>query len=263
MQNTKTSGRGAVVTLQRREFLALGSAAMVGLAATDLRSDVLATLSTPMPLLSVGFWNGAAGDLTRDAEGAYRAVVAADRLAAADASLVREGARVTVQGFWRAESNRQPLSLALRAEYRDAGPNGETLPCIVWTWKPDSRVFHNIRFDMPVGETLDLTVERVQQQRAAARSLRSRFGLASVPAARAETAAMSPVSGTRGLKLRRGVYFFAIRENESESAPSWNAMRVATGASVLDPHGPGLLRLRGGRVPFSYLAVSVDAAGRA
>lgn len=257
MQTKENSGRGAVVTLQRREFLALGSAAMVGLAATNLHSDVLATISTPMPLLSVGFWNGTAADLALESP-SYRAVVAADRLAGADASLVRDGARVTVQGFWRAERNRGPLNLALRAQYPNAA-GGAPLPVIAWTWQPNMRVSNNVRFTIPVADTLDLNIDRLEKA-AGARSLRSRFGLDPAHTVRSETAALSPVSGSRGIKLRQGVYFFAVREHDSETVPSWSSMRVATGASVLDPLGAGVLRFGGQRAPFSYLAVSVDSA---
>jgi hypothetical protein len=256
MQTNENSGRGAAVTLQRREFLALGSAAMVGLAATNLHADVLATISTPMPLLSVGFWNGNAGDLSVDSETApYRAVVAAGRLAAADASLVRDGARVTVHGFWRAAANRGPLGLALRAQY--PGPNGQSFPFTAWSWQRDARVSNAARFTIPVGETLDLAIDRVH--RSDPRSLRARIGL-DTTRERSETAALSPVSGARGVKLRKGVYFFAIREQDSDAAPSWGSMSVATGASVLDPLGPGVLRARGERAPFSYLVLSVDSA---
>lgn len=259
MQTKNDSGRGAALTLQRREFLVLGSAAMVGLAATDLHSDVLTSIAaTPMPLLSVGFWNGNIDELRHESERpSYRAVVAADRLVAADSSLVREGARVTVLGFWRGEANRQPLSLALNAPY-PLGNSGEKTDYFPWTWSPNARVSNTARFDIPVGDRLDLVIER--REKAPAGSLRQRLGLASGPMIRTESAAMSPVTGSRGLKLRRGVYFFAIRENDSERLPSWGSMRVATGAGALEPNGTGVLRSSGRRAPFSYLVVSVDSA---
>jgi len=72
---------------------------------------------------------------------------------------------------------------------------------------------------------------------------------------------MSPEHGARGLKLRRGVYFFAVRENESENLPSWSSYSVLPGAASLDPRGDGVLRTSMGNAPsFSYLMLSVDAA---
>ena len=250
-----------VFNLRRREFLVMSSAAALGLAATTLQSDVLDSTAAPMPLLSVGFWNGAADDIRGASDKAFRRrVVPADRLVAADASLLQSGARVTIHGFWRSASYRTPLVLGLRARYPSPALSTDSPSLIAWSWRPDMRVSNQVRFDVPVSDTLDLTVERLHARAETPRRLRELFRRSDA-APRAEVASMSPEHGARGLKLRRGVYFFAVRENESENLPSWSSYSVLPGAASLDPQGDGVLRTSMGNAPsFSYLMLSVDAA---
>lgn len=196
-----------------------------------------------MPLLSAGFWNGTAEELTLDAV-PHRPIVAADRLVVADDSLANGSARVTVHGFWRAKANRDPLTLGLLARYPACD-----VPVITWVSASGQRVSNRARFEVPVAETLDFTVERLHHRSRTTRRITDWMGLRNT-SSRTEVATMSPRTGSSGIKLRRGVYFLAIRENEREAIPSWSSMQVVSGASA-GSKGPLA------SAPFSYLMLSI------
>lgn len=244
MHNDETESGRAVFTFRRREFLVMGSAAAVGLAATSLKSDTLSDGSTPMPLLSVGYWNGSPDELTRDA-GRRHLVVPADRLVAGDDSLANETARVTVHGFWRGAAHREPLTLGLRAHYA-----ASEIPVIAWSWRPGMRAANQVKLEMPVGETLDFTLERMNSQPLPTRRIADWMGRRKT-SSRAELAPMTSRSGAPGIKLRRGVYFFAVREHEGEAIPSWSATSVVSRPDALDANGPLA------NASFSYLMLSI------
>jgi hypothetical protein len=246
------------MVLPRREFLILGATAVAGL--TMGGGSELFGGPASMPLLSVGYWNGSPDDLRReDPSPSYRRIVAAETLAA-DSSLSGGNVEVTIHGFWRASQHRLPLTMALRAHYP---PVADVTPSLIaWVWEPRARMTNQARFEIPLRETLDLTVERVNagldSERITLRDVVTHRNRGS----RSEMTALSSRSGSNGVKLRRGMYFLAIRENDAEPRPAWSSMRVLQGPSPLDAAGEGVLRTAGAldRAPFSYLVLSIDRA---
>jgi hypothetical protein len=148
--------------------------------------------------------------------------------------------------------------MALRAHYPPVAGIRPSL--IAWVWEPRARMTNQARFEIPLRESLDLTVERL-----AAGLDSARVTLRDVVAqrnrrSRSEMTAFSSQSGSEGIKLRRGIYFFAIRENDAEPRPVWSSMRILPGPATLDPAGDGALRTAGAleRAPFSYLMLSIS-----
>jgi hypothetical protein len=253
MAKHDTEHAGSDLRLQRREFLMVGSAAAVGLAVSNLQAKpqkLLRTEVQAMPLSSVGFWGGAANELIASAEVGVRPVIAADRLGR-DSSLANGVAKVTIHGFWRSSSQRQPVTLALHAHSPVLDPATlRALPFVAWSWSPGMRVANQARFDVPVDRTLDVTLERLQHQLPRARRVSDWLGR-KAGASRSEVAKLPA----------RGVYFLALRENENEPVPSWSLIVALTGSSAQDARGQGVLRQQSltglAPVPFSYLMVSV------
>lgn len=246
--------------IPRREFLRLGSAAAVGLAATGLSADIAAGITVPMPLLSAGFCSEmpeeiGSGDACR--------VVAADRLRAAERHLAATGARITVHQFRRAAAHRDlPLELSLRAYYPSFDPaTGAKTPVIAWVWRGSAhRQFSSNRtaFTVPVdaGDALHLGIDRTIETAPRISILRRMSGaLATRRDERAEIAAFAPRGGADGLPLRRGTWLLAIRESDADAAPSWSSLHLARSGNDF-----ALRTFGGGEPAFSYLIISIDAA---
>ena len=108
-------------SLDRRDFLLIGSAAAVGIATVGVSAsplNALARIDGTDPILSVGF---AAADASQ--------AVAADSLRFGDASLT-DAVQVTVHGLWRAESQAAPTAVHVSALY----PNGsDRIPFMAWS----------------------------------------------------------------------------------------------------------------------------------
>lgn len=263
----KIENAGAVLPLGRRDFLVLSSAAAVGLAATNVQSEVLNLGAAPMPMLSVGYWNGSLDELKAESEGpSRRRVVDASKLVAADGSLSDGLARITVHGFWRPGNQATPLSFAMRAYYPalDAA-TGERASAIAWSWTHNARVSNTGRFVAPVGETLDVAFERGgNTESAAPRRIKQFLGLAAQATRRTEPVTMTSRTFAQGPKLRRGVYFVALAETDRDRVPSWGSIAVQPGPSAIDAKSNGPLRIStlGGFEParFSYVVLSVDRA---
>ncbi len=256
--STQDVGRPRILgfEMKRRDFLILGSAAAVGLAATAAPANVDGGTES-MPLLSIGFCNAIVSELRDDAR---RSVVSADRLVAADARIASSGARITVHGFHRAATHRsRPLEVAFRTYYPaiDPATNAKT-PFFPWVWRSAAQGLtssNRTSFVVPVDltDSLVLGVDRIietpqpvtplrRMSRFLAGSRNERFGLAS----------LAPRTGANGLKLRRGTYYVAVREDDADAAPSWMSLRPTAG---------GALRTSAGSEPaFSYLVLSIEAA---
>lgn len=212
-----------------------------------------------MPLLSVGFCNET---LDQIGETDVRAVVAAERLTKADRRLTENGARITVHQFRRAATHRtQPLDVTLRAFYPALDPaTGGKTPFIAWVWRGKERAAfssHRTAFTVPVdaGDSLHLGVDRMIETPQPSLLRRLTRTIANRRDERAEVAAFDSRSGSNGVPLRSGTYFLAVRESNSDAAPSWSSLRVARTAN-----GLALRTFAGGEPPFSYLVISIDAA---
>jgi|GEM_PF-815065 len=265
--------------LHRREFMILSSVAVAGAAASGLPQQVIRAVagSDPisLPIVSLGFWDGSL-DKTRlgtaPAEAVHRLTSATS---ARSADRVLDGsARVSVNGFWRAEHHRaKPLSVALNVLF----PAGnERLPFHAWSHTTHRGVAKNApspRFVVPVDarHPIEINVEMRMPAGStppALERVKRFFSLDDRNDERKKTGACALAVDSRSsaMKLNRGIYFIALQEDPCDKAPNWSAVRMR------DPHAPGALDasgtgvlLQGGLlglepVPFSYLMISVDKA---
>jgi hypothetical protein len=108
-------------------------------------------------------------------------------------------------------------------------------------------------------ESLALGIER--ERLISSRFRRSRLGRAlasqDVPdVAVIERSGGLTAFGNEGMKLRRGTYFFALRNAKSDRTPHWASLVVD--AEQLRAGGASVLRRSSGNVNFDYVAVSIE-----
>lgn len=244
--------------MPRRQFLLVGSAAVLGVAATGYPSELIRTAA------------GQAGELSLLSVAHTDKLLAKNRAAAAgtrlvrptgglDARFVRDGARVTVHGFWRsARWAAEPLSLGVTALF----PLGEEkTPFHAWAVCASGEAVHGsnpITFHIPVAARQPLEI-RVDSRaplgaRQTSRRLTDILRVASAGEPKVATCSLGP-GGVA--PLRRGTYFIALGEAR-QKAPRWSSIHVAdlTADGALALSGPGPL----GRVDFDYLMISIDHA---
>jgi len=284
--DTKNDIRDSVPTkdqdrllLHRREFMILSSVAVAGAAASGLPQQVMRAVAgsdpVSLPIVSLGYWDGSfdksrAGAASSDA---VHRLTAATSARSADRAL-DGSARVSVNGFWRAEHHRaKPLSLALNVLF----PAGnEKLPFHAWSHTTHRGTARNApppRFVVPVDarHPIEINVEMRMPADATPPALARMKRFFSLDDRNEEqkktgTCALALDAKSSSLKLNRGVYFVALQEDPRDAAPNWNAVRM------LDPHAPGALDASGSGVlvqggllghepvPFSYLMISVNKA---
>ena len=249
------------VLLQRREFLALGSVAMAGVAASSLSGQVLRVALAParvVPLLSVGYF---AGTLPELAVGGAGRVIAAESLSAGDGSLAESGIRLRVHGLSRA-AGRQPEAgtIGLNTLYRVGDTRVSQLS---WSCSTSARGVQQASlasFVVPVdaGTPLELAVSSRALLPAGASSLAgtevARQDLGIVEANGRSIAALSLGSARGAMKLRRGTYLVALRSSEQQRQPDWLSIRFAAPS---EGAAPRLLQARA-PVSFDYLTLSVE-----
>lgn len=234
-------------SLDRREFLLIGSAAAVGMAAVSASAGTLnavARIEGVDPILSIGF---AAADADR--------AVAAESLSFGDASFAG-AARVTIHGLWRAETQAAPRAVHVSAFY----PVGnERVPFLAWS--SNASVAPRLSFNVGLDgrDSLALGIER---ERLVSRLRHTRLGRLLAPAeempdaAAIERAGGLATLGSEGMKLRRGTYFVALRNKSNDRKPDWSSLSVDS--AELRAGGETVLRHAGRGVDFDYLAVSVE-----
>jgi hypothetical protein len=259
-------GVGSRLEMPRRDFLLMGSAAVVGLAATGLPAQVIRGVvgGNGMPILSIGYWPGALRPKSDAPAVPARRILPVGSLRHADPRFLGAGARMRIEGFWRAAHHAvRPLSLGLTVRYPGQGP--EAQPVMAWSYAATgSCVLANgsSAFSLPVdsGDAIELAFERRRSVRGgdtekSRRSLAADLFTSDESATDAASIGMSPGSGS-SFHLRPGTYFFAVRETSADLAPAWSNISV-------DPDVPssGMLYLDvlGERrpVPFGYLAITV------
>jgi len=236
--------------MPRRRFLLLGSAAVLGAAATGYPSEILRVV-TGERSLSVAHTDAL---LVKEREiGAGTRLVRP--LGGLDGRFVRDGARVTVHGFWRAASRAaEPLSVGVTALF----PLGEEkVPFHAWAMTASGTSVHGsspVAFTVPVAARRPLEIQidsrAPRGSQPTSRRLTDLLRLDSPAEETVTTCSFGP-GGTA--PLRRGTYFVAIGKK-----PRWSAVRVADLQTdvALAPSGPGPL----GPVDFDYLMFSVDHA---
>ncbi len=265
--------------LHRREFMILSSVAVAGAAASGLPQQVMRAVtgsdSISLPIVSLGYWDGSF-DKTRAGAASSDAV---HRLSAASSARLADraldgSAKVSVNGFWRAEHHRaKPLSVALNVLF----PAGnEKLPFHAWSHTTHRGVAKNApspRFVVPVDarHPIEINVEMRMPAGTTPPALARVKRFFSIDDRNEEqkkigACALALDAKSSSMKLNRGVYFVALQEDPRDAAPNWNTVRM------LDPHAPGALDASGAGVlvqggllgyepvPFSYLMISVDKA---
>lgn len=246
------------LVMPRRQFLLLGSAAVLGVAATGYPSELMRTAGEPreLSLLSVAHTDLL---LAKD-----RQAIAGARLtraaSALDARFVRDGARVTVHGFWRSASRAaEPLSVGITALF----PLGEEkTPFHAWAMSASGETVHGsnpVTFLVPVAarQPLEIRVDSRAPLRTAQASRRLTDLLRLTTAGEPKVVTCS--FGAHGAApLRRGTYFVALGE-KGQKAPRWSSIRGADSLS-LSGAGPLVQATVAGnqRVDFDYMVISID-----
>ena len=243
--------------LHRRDFLILGSAATLGIAAVSSAdtTGALAILAPARDRFSVGFASPASGETQR--------LRPAERVSG-DSDFLSGSARVTVHGLWRPESRSAvPANVAVTV-FHAVGDT--TVPFLAWQHSGISSAAR-VSFTTPVQPdgTLPIGIESsrafsflTEPQRRFSRLFRTvpdhdvDLPVQSALAKSGQLCSLG-AQGSRGLKLRRGTYFVAL----GEAQPNWNMITAGTSLNVRSE-----TVLHHGSVPvdFDYLVISVDRA---
>ena len=250
------------MTTTRRQFVTLSTIGLLG-AKQMLGQSVVRVFGTEqgaMPILSVGYWDG----LVRG-EGAETPTphIVNAQAAGIDSPFRRAAALVTTYGYWRAPANRSiPVSLSLIAFYPEIDPaTKKKTPFIAWNVVVSAkRVDGSLRsrFIIPVDNDshIELAIDK--------HPLRS-----AMSAGLDETRALIDDRSTildlgSAVTLRRGFYFIALREKDTEELPDWSRIHVTELRSTdrVRPDSDGILvGPDGNAVRFDYLVLLIEPYG--
>lgn len=250
------------MTTTRREFVTLGTIGLLGVKQMFAQSvvRVLGTEQSAMPILSVGYWDGLVrGD---GAETPTTHVISAQN-AGVDSRFNRAGAMVTTYGFWRAPANRSiPVSLSLIAFYPEIDPaTKKKIPFIAWNIVLDGkRVDGSLssRFVIPVDNDnhVELAIDKHQPVKMVG------VGLEETQRLLVDRSTVLDLGNA--VALRRGFYFVALRESDTQELPDWSRVRVTELRSTdrVRPDSDGILVGGDGNpVGFDYLVLLVEPYG--
>jgi len=250
--------------IERRQFLILTSAAVAGLATSDLTA---ATISADaLPTIAVGFVDGEFDD-------AYRGtppIVAAESLTAGEPRFLSHDARVRVLGIWRKNPS-DPRFVSLKAYFPTELAVGGKAPFFAWNYTSTSPVQRLANFTIPVtGEGLQFEIETGVPSQAAPSATGRRHASGGSDVAlrtssdlRSAPAAITLSMGTEGgaTKLRAGRYVIALVP-PGAAQPDWKSFRFEP--ADVKPGGLGPLRAAtifgDALVPFDYILIRVDYA---
>ena len=256
--------------MRRRDFLTVGSAAVVGAMTTNLPAAVTRAVQTRTNAtqLSIGFWDGATSN-GRVQTAALRAPISAEALPMGDPRFLSAGARVGVIGLWRAASHRgTPLTVTVSAWYDVAGAG--KVP-VVLSSVSDNRQGTNgtgrARAIVPVDATgaLELSIDTIIP------AVTPRIGMPEehpTISSREELATNNELVSfklnfDRGVKLQQGIYIIAVQQ-QGARVPDWSSLTIADLKNIDSLKGDGPLtesRLFGTSAPdFDYLLISVEIA---
>lgn len=256
--------------MRRRDFLTVGSAAVVGAMTTNLPAAVTRAVQTRTNAtqLSIGFWDGATHS-GRVQTAALRAPISAEALPMGDPRFISGGARVGVIGLWRAASHRgTPLTVTVGAWYDVAGVG--KVPVVLASYS-DNRQGANgnarARALVPVDATgaLEISIDAIVP------SVTPRVGMPETHpmlSSREELEkngelASFKLNFDRGMKLQQGIYIVAVQQ-QGARVPDWSSFTIADLKNPESLKGDGPLtesRLFGTSAPdFDYLLLSVEIA---
>ena len=256
--------------LPRRDFLVLGSTAVVCAAASSVTGATVRAIAMPAAgaVLSVGYAEPALDDAI-----AATNLISARSLRLVDSGFNLNGARIVVHGLSRPEGrSKQPASIRLNTFAPNAGAPA---PFLAWSYSMDRRgrstVGRRVSFVAALDDdgTLPLAVERhalmslpsrrLGRLMSFARNSAADHALPNLAAMEQDGSVCRLSSGDRGdVRLRRGMYFLALRESSADRPPDWSSVVVDRKAADLSANG-ALLRY-GRPVDFEYIALTVDYA---
>ena len=232
----------------RREFLKAGSIAALGL---TLPAGLLKAAAAPaglLPVLSVGF--------TPDAPTRPGSVVrlrAAKEMLAGDPVFLETGVSLRISTFARASRfQNTPGGVDVNVIFPSYGFKPEEYPEFqAWGFRHVDGVLassSSLRFTVPVTATEGLRINLTRPQAARGRAARNSTPTAASKAT-ASSLVLDPGVTSGSVKLRRGAYVIAIREDADEREPNWDSQ-----ALYLGDHG---LAISSG-ANFTYLVATVD-----
>jgi hypothetical protein len=256
--------------MRRRDFLTVGSAAVVGAMTTNLPAAVTRAVQTRTNAtqLSIGFWDGATSS-GRIQTAALRAPISAEALPMGDPRFLSVGARVGVIGLWRAASHRgTPLAVTVSAWYDVAGVG--KVPVVLSSYSDNRQGVTGTglaRALVPVDATgaleisIDAIIPAVASRTGAPEAhpmLSSREELA-----KNNELVSFKLNFDRGMKLQQGLYIVAVQQ-QGARVPDWSSFAIADLKNAASLTGDGPLtesRLFGTSAPeFDYLLLSVEIA---
>lgn len=255
--------------MPRRQFLLLGSSALVGAAATSLPAEILcaAFADSTLPVLSVGYLAGIAADLGALGGPSDRFVSAAS-LRSGDASLASSGVRLKVHQVSRADARRaEPRSIALNVLYRVNDSNDQKVPFAAWTQSltaAGEQRSSMSRFVVPVTTAAPLELTVALRAPRAARSAAADFAHDEdfrTTEGNGRSLAAFSVGRERGMnKLRRGIYVLALRTATQQQTPDWQSIRFIAPAEGSAPVLARASLFGHEPVSFDYIAIAVESA---
>jgi hypothetical protein len=224
--------------VHRRQFLKLASVAAVGVAFSE-RNLFAASSSGIVPLLGIGY----APSLPKD--GFTVPMSDASSILSPDPTFINRAARISVVGGSRAKQHLDAAGgIGVDAYFPITGRASGNYPRFRLWSASGSTSSGNLSFRMPALATTGLSF--------AVRRLRPTAGstpLNEVPAPEPETSPLTLSLGSvAGPKLARGVYAFAFREEDSDSAPNWSRTSLMNQAGKYSLSGIGV----------TYLLLQVD-----
>ena len=233
-------------TLPRREFLRLGSTAVVGVAAAGLFDfNSLFAEAASLPLLSIGF----AGSVPE--AGRAIGLTAASSLLTSDPAFLGRGARLRIAGFARSSNAiDRPGGVHFDAIFPTRTRSGRLARFAAWSFngRDNDVAFGNqVSFTMPVTSTEGLRFS-VHRQRLEAKAERVDETMPAEPDATEQNMISLSVNSGGDAMLQRGVYVFAFRETPADRAPAWSRLGLSNDG--------GALKIEG--LDLSYMALVVD-----
>ena len=243
------------MTTTRRDFVTLGTIGLLGAKQLLAQSVMPDTVQAAKPILSIGYWDGLMrGD---GAENPTSHIFAANAVGAGS-GFRNAAAMVTTYGFWRAPVNRSiPLSLSLIAFYP------QKTPFIAWNVALSASGMTGTlrsRFVVPVDaqNRFDLAVDKHIPMKPIAMT----SDLDRVQALLGDPSSLVNFGSSVG--LRRGIYFIALREKDTQDLPDWSRIHVTELRSTdrVKPDSDGILLGPGGNpVDFDYIVLKIDPYG--
>jgi hypothetical protein len=261
-----TTPQAEKTLIDRRTFLARGSAGALGIMGLSLWSPADASMHTAAsrsaPPFSIGYWDCGGREAMRD-DGAnpherpfHPDVTAAHLLPSGDRTAFGKQAEIIVHGLYGASRFPRPNSLCLQAHYTLPGENAPiNIAFNAWRYTagPIAHVNHATRFRMPLLPEAGLRLSLCDTAGGAVetgshRSLR-------------ETCVHLTAEDKQGaMKLRPGVYFIPLHTPESGVQPAWNRYQFRALATKEPTPGRVLCcrTFKGVRpVEFDYLMLSI------